>query len=124
MGTKVVVKDGKYLSVGGKIVLVDVPGGSSECGTDIIITTAITNAYDFLQILQSMANLDAYTFSIKQYNGGAPLDNQIISGAVHGKIGCGLKYRNGAYQILGRYSTEYDAATAVGDVYTIWEAVY
>ena len=93
---------------------------SGECGIDVVITSNVTNAIDFGNILASASGSNQFVFAVKSYKGTGPVENQIIAGALMSNIGSGIRYRNGAYAPMDGWNKNYDAGVTIGDVYTVW----
>ena len=94
---------------------------SGECGIDVVITSSVTNAIDFGNILASASGSNQFVFAIKSYKDAGPVANQIISGALMSNIGGAIRYRNGAYTTMDGWNKLYDAGVTIGDVYTVWK---
>lgn len=97
----------------------DIPSG--ECGIDVVITSNVTNAVALGDALASASGSDQFVFAVKSYKGAGPVQNQIIAGAVNHNTGGGIRYRDGAYNTLSGWNTQYDAGVTIGDVYTVWK---
>lgn len=93
----------------------DIPSG----GTDIVITSNVTNALDFCNIFASAIGSDQFVFAVKSYKGAGPVENQITAGALMGNIGAAIRYRNGMYAPIQGLNKLYDAGATIGDVYTV-----
>lgn len=96
-------------------------GGTERIEFDITITSEITNAREFRDLIRNNAGtMTRYVCYLKQYAGGAVINNQIVFLAEY-ESPCGIRFRNNMYLTIGGFGTEYDAAVTVGDVYTIVE---
>lgn len=94
---------------------------SGECGIDVVITSSVTNAIDFGNILASASGSNQFVFAVKSYKGTGPVENQIIAGALKSTIGAGIRYRNNQYATMYLWTEQYDAGVTIGDVYTVWK---
>ena len=120
MATKPVYKNGLPVVLNGQALEVEVEetGGS----VDVVITSIITNVIELRDILSAETGYETYVFAVKSYMSNDPVENQICLGACAGMQGCAIRYKNGAYTALSGWSTGYDAAATIGDIYTVWEA--
>lgn len=94
---------------------------SGECGIDIVITSNVTNALDFGNVLASASGSKQFVFAVKSYKGAGPVPNQIIAGALKSGIGGSIRYRDGVYATMDGWNKLYDAGVTIGDVYTVWK---
>lgn len=97
---------------------------SSGAALNIVMTATISNAREMLDIVKNAAGtMTRYVAYISSYAGGAHVNNQITTICVYDSAEAGIRYRNGICSNLGGFSTAYDAAVTIGDVYTIKELV-
>lgn len=97
-------------------------GGSD--GKDVVITETVTSTSQLAQqILKGFEPSASYDLCLKTASN--PTLNNIICGLYVYKysessfIGGGLRYRNGSYGSV-YVTTSYDAATTIGDIYTVY----
>lgn len=90
-------------------------------GVDIVITSTITNPTEFANVISNSTGLAQYVFAVKAYKNGVMVNNQALCGAVINNVGCGIRYRDGAYNPIYAWSDSYDFFMTIGDIYTIWE---
>lgn len=92
-----------------------------ENGVDITITSTVTNAQEFTDILKTGIGATQCVYAIKTYKNGSPVQNQICSGAIYNNIGATIRYRDSKYSTVNGISSAYDAAVTIGDIYTVYE---
>lgn len=95
-------------------------------GVDVVMTSTITNAGELQAALAAGSGVTQFTFAIKSYKNGAPIQNQICCGAYVGvnageNAGVGVRYRDNKYAVMNGWGAQYDAAVTIGDIYTVWE---
>lgn len=106
--------------------VVNVSGGGS--GTEVIITSAVTNALELAKAIFPSFPLGfdpnaVYAVSWKGINDSTPVNNQIggfimVTNNSGRAIAVGLRYR-GNWMPMGGFTVEYDAAVTIGDKY-VW----
>lgn len=100
---------------------IETSGGN---GVDVVITSTVTNAANFLAAIAAGSGVTQFVFAVKSYKNGAPIQNQIccgtsVSAAAFGSAG--IRYKDGKYFAMPGWNDQYDAAVTIGDIYTVWE---
>ena len=95
---------------------------SAENSVDVVMTSTVTNAVELQAAIAAGSGVTQFVFAVKSYKNGAPIQNQICSGAwVSPNAAGGVRYKDGNYASLFGWNSQYDAAVTIGDIYTVWE---
>lgn len=124
--TKTIKTAGKYCEA--DIVVENVQDGGGGSGTEVIITSAVTNAAQLAKaIFPSFPNgFDpnaVYAVGWKGINDSTPVNNQIggfviITDNLGNGYAGGMRYRGNWIPMSG-FTSEFDAAVTIGDKY-VW----